>query len=156
MKISEQPTNHILVRASTNSNWSDCDYAVVTCGEGWAEVIGKRLEAAQAHYDDKNFICVSYYDDNASFHIADERMDNVLSDDKPWAFVELTEGEKNDFPVPASSLDCHALDILPNGAGRYIANGEETGEEYYTEELPLPEIVNKIKSSTVMSAETSA
>ena len=41
MNISKTPTTHLLVRAYTNSEWDNCDFALISLTEQWLEKVKK-------------------------------------------------------------------------------------------------------------------
>lgn len=153
MKISQQPTNTILVRAHCQSEWDNCDYALISCGEVWREDMQKRLEAANQFNDyDNSLIAFKYSDYSAGFYVSSEEdIVKLLSEtgpDSEWAFVELEEKEEDSLTTPENRLDCHMLNLYKDGAGAYIAYGKHTGEEFYTESIPFVKILecmNKIQ-----------
>jgi hypothetical protein len=146
MKISEQPTNHILVKAYTDSEWDSCDFAIVNCGEKWAEHVAKRLDAVAQFHDDNDFLSSNYWDSRAEFYVSkDDRIEDLLPDGKDWAFVELEEGEETTFCTPENRLDCWKMVVYKGGCGRYQARGKHSGEEFYTAEFPVGKIVESIQ-----------
>ena len=145
MKISQQPTDHILVRAYTGYDNDSCDFAIVDCGGDWFAEIQRRLDAVRPNANEYNFKTVSYHDCGADFHVWNEATGNdMLSDDRDWAFVELEEGEEKRFAVPEDRLSCHAMELESNGRGRYTAKGKHGCDEYFTRELPFAEIIESI------------
>lgn len=56
MKLSSTPTEYILVRANSQSEWDCCDFAIITCDNYWKEAIKKRLEAAKTFDAPDSFI----------------------------------------------------------------------------------------------------
>ncbi len=146
MKISQQPTDHILVKAGTDSEWDSCDFAIISCGKDWAERMGKRVDAVRHFPDDGSFFSSRWFDGSASFYVAQEQdMNGMLP--KGWAFVELEEGEEEEFNTPESRLDFHTLVLWKDGSGRYAADGKHTCEEFYTEDLPLATIIESMAQS---------
>jgi hypothetical protein len=142
MKISEQPTSHILVRAHCDSEWDCCDFAIIDCGKGWAEEIAQRLDTARHLHENPGFFSTRYLDCSASFYSStDDETDDELPKDKDWAFVELEEGEEETFDEPESYLDMYTLTLYQDGSGRYMASGKYTNEDFYTENLPFAEII---------------
>ncbi len=155
MKLSEQPTNQIIVRADCNSEWDNCDFAVITLREGWAEEIGKRLEIARALHENPNFFSTRYFDSSASFYrINYEETGDVLPGNKDWSFVELDDGEEDRFLEPESALELYTLTLYKDGCGRYKASGSHTGENFYTEKLPLSEIIESVGNTTTLGLNT--
>lgn len=144
MKLSLQATNHILVKATCQSEWDNCDFAIIFCGESWIKWLQQRLNAAQADENFEDFQSLRFFDSSVEFYVSNEdEVDALLEDGEEWAFVELEDGEGDGFTIPESRLDCYSLSLYHNGLGRYSAYGKHTGEEYYTQRIPFGEIISK-------------
>lgn len=145
MKLSQTPTDHILLKATCQSEWDNCNFAIITGGAEWAKWIQDRLNAAKAVQSIDNFLSLKFLDYSVGFYVSSEdEAEELLAaagDGKDWAFVELTEDEEDEFVTPENHLDYFALSIYNNGGGKYTAYGKHTGEEFYTETIPLGEIV---------------
>lgn len=146
MKISLIPTKHILVRATSNSEWDSCDFALITCDDSWEKEIKKNLEAIGTFKAPDNFITFKFYDNSVRFYQLKEDEPEILSMEKGWDFITLEEGEEDSFDRPENRLT-QAYHILnKDGSGFYVAYGQHTGEEFYTEELPFRRILENIQS----------
>ncbi len=143
MKISEQPTTHILVRAGTDSEWDKCDFAIIDCGKEWTERISKRIAAVGHIPDDGSFFSARWRDSSVSFYVSQEQETTELPP-QGWAFVELEEDEEESFNAPENSLTLYALVLYKNGGGQYTAHSKHSGEEFYTEDLPFATIIESI------------
>lgn len=96
MKISNEPTPYLLLKAGTDSAWDCCDFAIVYLSKEWRQTQSGRLEAVKPFKDDISFQSLNFYDISVGFYQPDE--DGILgSEDLPednnWCFVELTETE---------------------------------------------------------------
>ncbi len=123
MKISNEPTPYLLLKAGTDSAWDCCDFAIVYL----------------------SFQSLNFYDISVGFYQPDE--DGILgSEDLPednnWCFVELTETELERLVPPDNVLDSHILAVFANGEARYRAYGKHTDERFWTEKFPLQQILD--------------
>ena len=152
MQLSDKPTSHILVRANTNSEWDSCDFAIITLSEEWKQAQSRRLRAARSFAADISFRGLSFYDWSVDFYYTSRHglpdIDELLGD-RRWAFVEVAEEELNEENLAEedqinSGLDCHRLLIGSDGGFKYIAYGEYSHDEFSTEEISLPEILEKL------------
>lgn len=147
MKVSDKPTEHILVRAHSNSEWDSCEFAIITISEKWKEEQLKRLEIVKPFAEDYVFQSINFYDGSANFYQTGEDelpdLDELLAG-KDWAFVELNEEELDSLTPPESDLDCYRLAIYRNGDSKYKAYGKHTGEEFRTDNLPLQQLTSII------------
>lgn len=147
MKVSDKPTGHILVRAHSNSEWDSCEFAIVSISEKWKEEQLKRLEFIKPFVEDYVFQSLSFYDYSVDFYQTGEDglpdLDELLAG-KDWTFIELNEEEPDNLTPPESSLDCYRLAIYRDGDAQYKAYGKYTGEEFWTENLPLKQLTSII------------
>lgn len=147
MKVSDKPTGHILVRAHSNSEWDSCEFAIVSISEKWKEEQLKRLEFIKPFVEDYVFQSLSFYDYSVDFYQTGEYglpdLDELLAG-KDWTFIELNEEEPDNLTPPESSLDCYRLAIYRDGDAQYKAYGKYTGEEFWTENLPLKQLTSII------------
>lgn len=144
MKLSDKPTAHLLLRAGTNSEWDNCSFAIVHLSEDWKKEQAKRLKAVQPFAEDYYFQSMNYYDTAVDFYTIDEEDNPDLETwlaDKPMVFVEMDKEELETLSVPENRLDCYRLVIYKTGTAMYKAYGKHTGEEFYTEEFPLTQII---------------
>ncbi len=148
MKISQQPTDKILVRAYTGYENDHCDFAIISCGKDWAKKMKERLDAVLPNYNIHDFESARYRDCSANFYVLGEDTDNMLSEGQDWAFVELEEGEEGKFAVPEYRLDCYRLILERNGLGQYTAHSEDGSEEYFSMMLSFNEIAKYLNTNT--------
>lgn len=148
MQLSDKPTSHILVRADTDSEWDSCDFAIITLSEEWKQAQSRRLEAARSFAGDSSFRGLSFHDWAVDFYYTSQHdlpdIDQLLGELR-WAFVELNEENLDEEDRLNGSLDCHRLLIGSDGGFKYIARGAYTHDEFCTEEISLPEILEKLQ-----------
>lgn len=146
MKISDTPTLDILIRASTNSEWDCCEFAVIHLSEEWGKRQAKRLEAVKPFSDDYSFQSMNFYDGSVEFfQPGDEEpgMEELLAD-KDWVFIELDDDELDELTSPENSLDFYKIVMYRDGNARYEAFGKHTNEEFWTNEFPLQQLTEQI------------
>lgn len=146
MKISDKPTAHILIKASTSSEWDCCEFAIIYLSEKWRKLQATRLEAVKPFTDDYTFQSIRFYSTSVDFY---QSGDDITSDmeellaNKDWAFVEVDENELDELTPPESSLDFYMLEIHRDGNARYKAYGKHTNEEFWTNEFPLQQLTEQ-------------
>ena len=62
MKISNEPTPYLLLKAGTDSAWDCCDFAIVYLSKEWRQTQSGRLEAVKPFKDDISFQSLNFYD----------------------------------------------------------------------------------------------
>ena len=146
MKRSDKATPYLLIRAQSNSEWDNCEFAIVHLSEEWQKEQAKRLEAVKPFAGDYTFSSVSYHDAAVDFYCTggdDQPETETLLAGKTWAFVELDEGEADTFSIPENRMDCYMLVLHSDGMACYKAYGKNTGEEFWTEEFLLTPLIQQ-------------
>ena len=146
MKISDKPTENILIKANTDSEWDCCEFAIIHLSEEWSKRQAKWLEAIKPFKDDYNFQSMKFYDCSVEFFQAggDEELDvEELLADREWAFVKLDNDELDKLTSPENSLDFYKIAIYRDGNARYEAFGKHTNEEFWTNEFPLQHLIDR-------------
>lgn len=144
MKLSDKPTEYVLLKAGTDSEWDNCNFAIIHITEEWKKEQARRLKAVQPFTDDYFFHSLRYYDTAFDFYVADEDDNPNLVKwltEKSMAFVEIDAEEFETLTEPENRLDCYRLVIYRTGTAMCIAYGKHTGEEFYTEEFPLNKLI---------------
>lgn len=141
MKTTSNITDFILVKAYTNSDWDECHFSIIHCSKEWKETMQQRLKTVQSIESEIGFSSLNYYDTSIDFYRTDEDINDFLGDND-WTFVELDENKQETFLTPESRLDTYRLRLYRNGMAIYSAYGKHTGEEFYTAEFSVSEILN--------------
>jgi len=146
MKSAINNTGYMLIKARTNSEWDNCEFAIVYITEDWIKEQTKRLEAVNPFAGDYSFQSLNYYDSAVDFYITGENDQpdiEALLAGKEWVFVELTGDEQEAFAVPENRLNCYRLKVYGSGNAQYCAYGKHTGEEFWTGEFSLTELIQQ-------------
>ena len=151
MKLLDKTTAHLLVKANTNSEWDNCEFAIIHITEDWKKEQAKRLEAVKPFAEDYNFQSLNYYDTAVEFYRTseDDRPDiEELLADKEWVLVELENEEQETFTVPENRMDSYRLVVYRSGNAIYKEYGKHTSEEFWTEEFDLNILCNPTTEET--------
>lgn len=143
MKISDKPTEHILIKARTNSEWDCCEFALIYLSEKWQQQQAKRLNVVKPFENDYSFHSIRFYDASVNFYQSGDDGEPGIEEllaDRDWSFVEIDEDEQNELTPPENSLYCYTLEIHRDGNARYKAYGKHTDEEFWTNEIPLQQL----------------
>ncbi|MCT2561849.1 hypothetical protein [Chryseobacterium herbae] len=147
MILSNQPTEHILLKAKTNSEWDTCDFAIIPISEDWKNELQKRLNLIEPFTEDPLFISMSYYDTGVEFYKDDDIItphSAELLKDSTWVFVTTDAEEAEAMSSPENSLDCHELVINADGTAYYKASGKYTGEEFWTAHFSIKKLIEHL------------
>ena len=141
MKKANQPTETILVKAYTDSEWDSCNFALIHCKESWLERMRERLGMVQPFAENMDFCSVAFYDAGVDFyHTEDEDIINLLEKESP-TYVELEEDEEKRLVKPENRLNLYRLHVYPRGDFMYSAYGKHTNEEFWAESFTLENII---------------
>ncbi len=143
MKTSEHDPTHILLRAGSHSEWDNCGFALINCS-GWQERIGKWLSANESFPAPEGFISFRYHDNSVDFYVSQDGEQEDLLGEEDWTFVRVEEGEEEKLTRPENRLEAASLVLYPGGSGFYKSYGKYSGEEFYTVEIPLKKIIEKM------------
>ena len=140
MKKSLKQTEYLLIKAMTNSEWDNGDFAIVHITEDWKNIQKKRLEAVKIVENDADLKWLNYADTNVEFFKFSE--DNY-PEVKQWLsdgskiFIELEKEDLKKMLQPENLLNCYQMQVYKNGNAIYNAFGKHTSEEFWTEEFSL-------------------
>jgi len=134
---------YLLVKAYTDSEWDNCDFAVIHISTEWKQCMRERLAKAQSFKDDKGFYYLTYSGSPENFYEDGDILsaDDILAGDEDSCFIELEEISLDSLPLPESRLHIYQMVIDSDGLMKYKAFGKHTGEEYYTAEFSLTGIL---------------
>ena len=140
MKKSLKQTEYLLIKAMTNSEWDNGDFAIIHITEDWKQTQKKRLEAVKIVENDADLKWLNYADTNVEFFKFSE--DNY-PEVKQWLsdgskiFIELEKEDLKKMLQPENLLNCYQMQVYKNGNAIYNAFGKHTSEEFWTEEFSL-------------------
>ncbi|WP_283416999.1 hypothetical protein [Epilithonimonas pallida] len=143
MKTSLQPTEYLLIKAMTDSEWDDCGFAIIRISEEWKITQRKRLEAVKAVEHDHDLKWLNYSDTDVEFfRFSDEKYPEVeqLLTESNRMLIELETDDLKKLLQPENNLNCYQMQVFKNGNAIYNAFGKHTGDEFYTEEFSLWEL----------------
>ncbi|MGC4129007.1 MAG: hypothetical protein QM564_05465 [Bergeyella sp.] len=144
MKLSDKPTEYLLIKAMNNSDWDECDFAVIHITDEWKQTQKKRLRTAKMLENDYDLKWLNYTDTNVEFFKFSEEdypeIEELLSE-RNRIFIELETGDLKRLLQPENSLNCYQMQVFKNGYAIYNAFGKHTNEEFWTEEFSLNQLV---------------
>jgi hypothetical protein len=145
MKRSDQPTEYVFIKAYTNSEWDNCDFAIIHLSPQWCAEMSKRLTLLQPFIDDDSFFSHCYWDRPVGFYtniMDDDITDHILNEGEEWVFVSFADNKPIAFPEPENALSTHELVLTKHGSAWFTALGKHTGEEFYTASFDAAEFTN--------------
>jgi hypothetical protein len=158
MKLTDKPTDWIIIKASTNSEWDNVDFALFSLTEPWISWVKKYVDAAMDQgKGDYGFYNISLWcapDGWYRNHLKDsdeELIEEDVLESIEWSYIDLEGQELDEIDVPENKIRTDILKIKRDGGASFVAHGEYTGEEFYTEDFPLIDFIHAYKNKTKSS-----
>ena len=125
MKRAEHRTDYILIKAHTNSEWDNCEYAVIKIEEEWLSQLWQREKITQAFKEDFNFLTLTYCDSPEGYYNSTQTCypTGLLMEGESYCFVVPEYEELENLPVPENQLDAHELVLDRYGNAQFRAYG---------------------------------
>jgi hypothetical protein len=157
MKISQKPTEYILVRAHTNSEWDICDCALVTidniANNHYHEWRKLDTKANLLKNEYPIMLSIEVFTHNVEFldlvGVDDKWEESLLVEQLPkqgWAFVEIEENDEHITYKPTQTIQGHTIKFYGESQVVWTGLGKHTGEEFFTDTISLADIINAINS----------
>lgn len=106
MKKSDIAKEYLLIKAMTNSEWDNGDFAIIQITKEWKEIQQKRLESISHFENDFDFRWLNYADTNVDFYqFSDEHYPEIeqwLSENEQ-VFIEVTANDEYFHQAPKSA-----------------------------------------------------
>lgn len=110
MKVSIKPTEYLLVKAMTDSEWDNCNFAVIHITEDWKRIQKKRLEVVEKVENDNDLKWLNYADTNIEFFKFSEENYPEVEEwllDRSKIFIELEKDDLKKLFQPDNNLHCY-------------------------------------------------
>lgn len=131
MRISEKPTNWLLIKASCTSDYFTMSHCLVHVNHKILGVWQHRSELAQKmRKEDSEFAYNHYWEYEGQFIdvYGEEEYEHLdLADNEDWKWVELEDGEEFTLPEPELRLDGSETRVYSEGGIQFIATGKHDG-----------------------------
>lgn len=144
MEKSVNPSNHILIKSWTTSDWDQVDFALVELSESFREVLAQRLATAQLFTSDNSFHNLSYWDSPVGYYcnsLNRLHSDDVIPEGEDWTYITLSPEEEEALPKPENQLEGHQMIVTKRGYAYFKALSKHSSEEYLTESFSINELL---------------
>lgn len=135
-----------MIEATTYSEYDCCDFAIIHINDEWIAKQNDKLDFIKKNPTG----CISYHkfeDSAVNFYMDDsDRVADslLLLDGNLYCFVELEPDEEELFSVPQEQLVSYTMSLTSDGYAYYYAVGIETGEDFWTKEFPLNQLIEQL------------
>ncbi len=141
MKKTDKPTGYILVKATTNSEFDDCDFIIVHITEAWKTTMLQRLQLLAPFKKDNSFSHLAYSENPVGFYTYPEGMQNLLVKKEYWCFINITEEELEALPALDNDLCGYTVNIDSRGWAMYKTYAEQTNDEFYSDDFNIAAVI---------------
>lgn len=141
MKLTNEKTESILLKAVVCSEWDYCNSALLENVN--SETIQKWKKYDTIATDLKEgtlfeFHCLSIWEDCIFLNLDEDRENQVeLGENFEWSYVTDVSEEELEEQIPEQRIDSIQLKFYGNGGMCFIGYGKHTSEEFYTETINL-------------------
>ena len=136
MKITNTPTDCIVVAATTTSEWDTVEFAVIKLDENILKEFKEKSKLAEAFKSHEGFYCISFFDYRVEFYSSTDNEDLIeiveSLGNEDFVYVDLEGYDFEDCQQPESRLDTATLKVMDDQTMSYHAYGKHTGEGFWT------------------------
>jgi hypothetical protein len=146
MKISKKPTNYILIKAQTASEWDSCNAAILEIGRGTKATLRKYFNAVKTLGEFQDFYNASFWFgvDYVNIDEPSKEIEKAF-ENKGWCYVSFTEGEYEEIidgkldsiSLPEQKIDAQMVKIHAEGGFNFSGSGKHTAEEFWTDSINI-------------------
>jgi hypothetical protein len=150
MNVSQIPTDYIFVRAQTNSDWDNCSFAIISVSSEWRKEQAKRIHFFKALENCNTFNAAQFFNAEIQFFDADYEVSEIVEgfdQQLDWCFLQATQDEIAHLHTPQSTLATSCICIDAFGNGTYKAWAGYSGEEFFTNQFSIEQILKAYENS---------
>lgn len=142
MKLTNERTYNILIKATVCSEWDSCNAALIEnvleqTVERWKEYdkIATDIKT-NSRWNDFRHLAI---DEGCTFLMERGDVTASIPEDKSWSYVEDVTQEDVE-QEPEQRVAYGIMKFYGNGAVCFVAYGKHTSEEFFTEDLNINEL----------------
>ncbi|WP_293906061.1 hypothetical protein [Sphingobacterium sp. UBA5670] len=150
MNLSHIPTDYIIVRAQTNSDWDNCSFAIITISLEWRKEQAKRIRFFKAFENCNTFYAAQFFNAEIQFFDADYGLSEIVEgfeQQMGWCFLEATQNEIAHLHTPQSTIGTSCICIDAFGNGTYKGWADYSSEEFFTDQFSIEEILKAYENN---------
>jgi hypothetical protein len=146
MKISKKPTDWILITVSNDNPLDAADFVLMQLSTEYVNQLRFQLQGAQMMAATPRFYCLSCWDAPTGWYVHNgEGIKGHLEIQQlTWCFIEWdSPREFKDLLQIQEHMDAEQLCFFETGTAQFVGTGKHSGEEYYSSEFPLADILQR-------------
>lgn len=147
--------NYLIIKATTNSIWDNCNFAIIPIDQSaidyWQKIAKVSSNIPKELSLEYTGGSITLYEDYANYFADSSELPEGMEEELEqaeccWIIKELSEESIEGFTLPESRLDCECLRVDFDGEIKFVAHGKHTGEEYWTEGVNLKDLNETFKT----------
>lgn len=146
MKPSKKPTGNIIIPANSNSEWDTCTHVLVTYNEETLKRWQDYANALQGIISNTKYPqeihCLTIWESCLFLKLDEEEYAEIYDKVKKsgFVYVDLKKGELDNLDLVEQSVDVIELKIYREGNLSFSGYGKHTGEEFWSNKVPLDKL----------------
>lgn len=141
MKLTNEKTESILLKAVVCSEWDYCNSALLENVNSETIQRWKKYDTIATDLKEGKqfeFHCLCIWEGCIFLNLDQDRENQVeLGENFEWSYVTDVSEEELEEQIPEQRIDCIQLKFYGNGGMCFIGYGKHTSEEFYTETINL-------------------
>ena len=110
MKRSDKPTEYIMLKAETTSEYDECEFAIMHITQEWNKRMTERLQLLKLFQKDNSFTSLAFSETVEGFYTFPDGEKEPFIGREAWCFVEITPVELQELPEVSEEITgCNIL-----------------------------------------------
>lgn len=152
MKLTTEPTDTIVIKAQTNSEWDSCEFALVPVPD--LDKINKVLEHIHTIKKINSDVFKVSFWDYANFYSSTEGLNETVIEfldegSEGWSFIEITEEELKNLEETEQKIDTIQMCVDVYNTILWKGYGKYTSEEFYTDDISVQKLEDAYKKEKI-------
>jgi hypothetical protein len=148
MKITDQPTEYVLIRTVTQGNWDPNHFAVLHLTAAWVFIMRQRLKALEPVRKDKTFYSMTYWDEPMGYYCCDQQDEigrlllDMYLNGRSWCFISLDDPEEYlGWHLAENRMVSHMMTIGQDCNSSYMCFSRVEDFDFATEPFSLRKVL---------------
>lgn len=142
----------MLIKANTRAENDPINYAIIHITADWLEWVRHRLTTIETYLAPVDFHCFSYWDSPMGyFYVADHFINkyDLMPRHEDQAYITLEDLDLEVICRAENRLEAQQLLITRAGIAHFKAYAFGSGEEYWTDEFNLHQLLKECSKTSV-------
>lgn len=133
METRDKQARWLFIKAETNSEWDSVSFAAIQLDDDTKALISRWVHEALKFKSDPRFYKLSCFMEVDGWYV-NETISRSFWD---AYYVLCNEPDFSGMDKPTQRVSYGEIQLYANGSFRFVGKGEYTGQEFWTEEVPV-------------------